>query len=76
MNDRFSSETEPTVWKVLPILEAFIGQWREKASNPRYKDIKNAINAGLNTLYKYYNKTDASPVYIVSLCMSFDHLNK
>lgn len=64
---------EPTVWKVLPALEAFILQWREKASNPRYSEIKDAINAGLNTLYKYYNKTDTSPVYIVSLCMFFSH---
>ena len=66
-------ESEPTIWKVLPILEAFIEQWHKKAGNSRYRDIKHAINAGLNTLYKYYNKTDASPAYIVSLCTLDDY---
>ena len=74
MNNRFSSETELIIWKVLPILEAFANQWWEKANHPRYSDIKDAIEASLKTVYKYYNKTDASPVCIISLCTLSHHL--
>ncbi|KZP32734.1 hypothetical protein FIBSPDRAFT_722512, partial [Athelia psychrophila] len=58
----------PTVWRVLPLFEGFIAKWRELSLLPEFRDLWPALEAGIESLEKYYNKTDASPVYIVSMC--------
>jgi len=64
-------EYYPTVWRILPLYEEFIQKWRECAADPDMAVFWAAIEAGIESLEKYYNKTENSPVHIVSMCMFF-----
>jgi hypothetical protein len=70
MHKEFSGEKEPSLWKVLPGLEAFMRKWRAMAENPRYAKIAYAIEAGIKIIEKYYDKSDNAGANIVSLCES------
>ena len=65
---QFSSETEPTVWKTLPVIENFIQHWEDLASQPKYATLQPAIQAGLQTVYKYFGKVTRSSAQIIDLC--------
>jgi hypothetical protein len=68
MHEEFSGEKQPSLWKVLPSIEAFMSKWEEMCNNPRFARVQEALGAGLATLKKYYNKTNNSPAMIVALC--------
>jgi hypothetical protein len=68
VQEAFSAEYYPTIWRVLPLYEDFIAKWKEFAADPNMFQLWPAIEAGLESLEKYYNKTDDSPVHIVSMC--------
>jgi hypothetical protein len=42
--------------------------WRSFATDPKMVVLQPAIEVGIESLEKYYNQTDNSPVYIVSMC--------
>lgn len=63
----FSSENVPTLWRALPAIEELQTAWEEKRDNPQYAIYKPAINDGLAKLNKYYSKFDEKPNYILSL---------
>lgn len=73
----FSVEYYPTVWQVLPLYEDFMVKWRGFRKDPSMKVLHLALDAGIASLEKYYNKAENSPVHIVVMCehhhLSFSH---
>ena len=39
----FSNERSPTIWRIIPSLEFLIKRWETMASQPRYRDVSEAI---------------------------------
>ncbi|KIK43317.1 hypothetical protein CY34DRAFT_82037, partial [Suillus luteus UH-Slu-Lm8-n1] len=72
VQEAFSAEYYPTIWRILPLYEDFIAQWQIFSEDPEMAVLQHAIQAGITNLQKYYNKTDNSPAHIVSMCL-FKH---
>ena len=66
----FSHEQKPTLWRAIPAFEELQTAWEDKRDSPKFKDYETAINRGLQKIGKYYNKFDDKPVYTLSLGMS------
>ena len=67
----FSSETEPTVWKTIPILELLQERWETMLKVERFAPVSDAIEKGLEKLRKWYKKIDESDTYFICLGMHF-----
>jgi hypothetical protein len=63
----FSSDTKPTLWRALPAFEHLQMAWEAKQANGKYKLYHSALMDGLNKLKKYYNRFDKKPAYILAL---------
>ncbi|RDB20358.1 hypothetical protein Hypma_012704 [Hypsizygus marmoreus] len=68
--EQFSSEIDPSVWRILPTYEYFMSQWRNLADRPDMKPIRHAILLGVKHLEKYYNKSDNSSANILSIYLN------
>jgi hypothetical protein len=66
--EEFSVEYYPTVWQILPVYELFILSWSCLLLRDDMAILKLAIQAGLKSIKKYYNKADLAPVNIASIC--------
>ena len=66
----FSSETHPTLWRVLPAIERLQSAWEAKRDDPKYILYREALTDGLEKIKKYYLRFDEKPVYILALGMS------
>jgi hypothetical protein len=77
----FSSEEHPTLWRALPALEELQTAWEKKRKSARYVLFRDAIDAGLAKLKKYYLRMDTKPVFTLALgtrscsskCFAFSH---
>ncbi|KAG2754229.1 hypothetical protein P692DRAFT_201667915, partial [Suillus brevipes Sb2] len=65
----FSSETQPTLWCAIPAIEELQTAWEMKLNLPKYEIYKDAIQAGLDKIGKYYRKFDDKPVYVLALVL-------
>jgi hypothetical protein len=66
----FSSERTPTVWRIIPSLEFLIKRWESMIGQSRYRDVKKAITEGIQSLKKWYRKVDnTSAAYFICLGM-------
>ncbi|KAJ8583126.1 hypothetical protein M405DRAFT_687773, partial [Rhizopogon salebrosus TDB-379] len=65
----FSSEKQPTLWRAIPAIEELQTAWGMKHNLPKYKIYKDAIQEGLDKLGKYYKKFDDKPVYVLALVL-------
>jgi hypothetical protein len=74
IQEEFSAEYYPTVWRILPLYEQFLSRWRQYALDLDMIEFWPALEAAIESVEKYYNKSDNSPVNIVSLC-TFSSLN-
>jgi hypothetical protein len=63
----FSSEKEPTLWRALPALEDLQTAWETKHANDKYLLYKAALSAGLDKLKKYYFRLDEKPSFVLGL---------
>ncbi len=63
----FSSDKRPTLWKALPAIEWLQTLWEAKAANEKYAMHKNTIQDGIAKLCKYYSRFDDKPAYILAL---------
>jgi hypothetical protein len=63
----FSSEKLPTLWRALPALEELQTAWEKKHDDPKYAMYKNALKDGLRKLNKYYSRLDKNPVFVLAL---------
>ena len=66
----FSSSRNPTGWHAIPVLEFMQESWENMARHNQFKDITNAIEAGLANLQKWYCKVDDTNVYFICMGMS------
>lgn len=64
----FSAEYYPTLWHVIPLYKEIIHKWKEYSSDVDMQVLWTAIEAGVDNLEKYYNKTENSPAHIVAMC--------
>lgn len=69
MQQIFSSEQHPTLWRAIPALEELQSAWEKKRDMPKYALYNGAIEKGLDKVGKYYRKFDDKPVYILALGM-------
>jgi hypothetical protein len=67
IQELFSSEQQPTLWRALPAIEELQTAWEDKRKKPRFILYRDAISAGLAKLQKYYSRVDAKPVFILAL---------
>lgn len=67
----FSSERHPTLWRAIPILEELQTAWEGKRDDSRYELYREAIQDGLDKLRKYYTQFDDKPAFLLSLSKSF-----
>ena len=63
----FSSEKEPTLWRALPALEELQTAWEKKRSSPPYALYEDALTHGLDKLKKYYSRLDEHPSFVLAL---------
>ena len=64
----FLSEHAPTVWRIIPSLEFLIKRWETMATQPQYREVKNAIMEGVRSFQKWYRKVDdTSAAYFICL---------
>ncbi|KAH9024998.1 hypothetical protein EDB83DRAFT_2230815 [Lactarius deliciosus] len=69
IQEYFSSEQKPTLWRSLPAIEELQTAWEVKRDNPQYAIYKDAINDGLTKLNKYYSRFNEKPSYVLALVL-------
>jgi hypothetical protein len=69
IQELFSSETQPSLWRALPALEELQTTWEDKRKLDHFILYWDAIDAGLAKLQKYYSRIDTKPVFILALGM-------
>lgn len=67
----FSSSTDPTVFRTIPVLEFMQEAWENMARVPKFQDFKPALEAGLDNLRKWYRKVNETDVYFICLGLFF-----
>lgn len=67
IQQHFSSEKEPTLWRALPALEELQTTWENRRDNIKYILYKGALSAGLDKLRKYYFRLDEKPSFVLGL---------
>jgi len=66
----FSNEHSPTVWRIIPSLEFLVKRWETMASQPRFRDVREAITEGVQNFKKWYQKVDeTSDAYFICLVL-------
>ena len=64
----FSSDTLPTLWRVLPLIEDLLTAWEKKAVTARFTLLHEALEEAIEKLKKYYCKFDNIPAILLALC--------
>jgi len=65
----FSAEKCPTLWRALPAIEELQTSWEAKCDKMQFSTYCTAINDGLSKLNKYYSQFDEKPAYVLALSM-------
>ena len=64
----FSSERAPTVWQIIPSLEFLIKRWESMVYQAQFREVKGAIEEGIESLKKWYRRVDGtSAAYFICL---------
>jgi hypothetical protein len=63
----FSAEKVPTLWRVLPTIEELQTAWEAKRDKPAFAKYHDAIKDGLEKINKYYSRFDEKPAFILAL---------
>ncbi|KAM6501439.1 hypothetical protein JOM56_004453, partial [Amanita muscaria] len=69
IQQHFSADREPTLWRALPAIEELQTVWEAKRDNPRFMIYKTAIQEGLDKLNKYYSRFDEKPSFVLALVL-------
>ena len=67
MQQYFSSEHLPTLWRALPAIEQLQTAWEAKRDDERFAIYQDAITDGLEKIRKYYSCFDKKPSYVLAL---------
>jgi hypothetical protein len=54
----FSSESSPTVWRIIPSLEFLIKRWDSMSTQSQYRDVQAPLREGIASLQKWYHRVD------------------
>ncbi|KAF5313763.1 hypothetical protein D9619_013714 [Psilocybe cf. subviscida] len=65
----FSSETETTVWKAIPVLDCLRAKWTMFSKVVKFYPIYEAIIAGLEKLDKWYHEISKRETYYICLVL-------
>lgn len=63
----FSSETEPTLWRAIPILDCLQSRWQTLAATPKFWPVRPAILKGIEKLKKWYTDIKDRDTYFICL---------
>ncbi|KZS86539.1 hypothetical protein SISNIDRAFT_420759, partial [Sistotremastrum niveocremeum HHB9708] len=63
----FSSEELPTLWRAIPAFERLQTAWEKKRDDPKYALYAPGIIKGLAKLKKYYCQFDNKPLFVLSV---------
>ena len=74
MQQAFSSDKVPTLHLAIPALEALYRAWSAHVDRLKYEPFAPALRAACEKIDEYYEKTTASPAYIMLMSMSIPHL--
>jgi hypothetical protein len=66
----FSSSKEPSAFRTIPVLEFLKETWGNMADLPKFSEVKDAIQKGLDSLNKYHGKVNDTDAYFICLCKS------
>ena len=64
---RFSSECEPALHLALPALEDLHAAWSSLLDNKKYKHFEPGLQAGIDKIAEYYDKTGNNDAYVLSI---------
>jgi hypothetical protein len=59
----------PTLHRVIPVLEFLIERWTNMSQLARFTELKDALDAGLVNLQKWYWNVDHNDAYFIGLGM-------
>jgi len=65
---QFSSDRGPSLQQALPALEALHKAWSSRSANSKYKAFHIALNAAIEKIKQYYDRTSESEAYIMAMC--------
>ncbi|KAF5371872.1 hypothetical protein D9615_009521 [Tricholomella constricta] len=65
----FSSSQEPTVFRVVPVLEFLQETWENMADLPRFYEVEEVLRKGLTNLEKWYCKVTDVDAYFICLVL-------
>jgi hypothetical protein len=63
----FSSETRPTLWRVIPVLETCIERWKVMMDTPKFACVRDGLEAGIEQMLKYYRKVENGVIYFTAM---------
>ncbi|KAG6912135.1 hypothetical protein DXG01_017119, partial [Tephrocybe rancida] len=63
----FSSDKHPTLWRALPGLKQLLSAWEKKKADPHYALHAKALEAGIAKILKYYLMLDQRPAFVLAL---------
>jgi hypothetical protein len=65
----FSSSKEPSAFRTIPVLEYLKETWGNMATHPKFSEVENSIQKGIENLDKWYNKVNDTDAYFICLRM-------
>ncbi|KAI0054957.1 hypothetical protein BV25DRAFT_1777287, partial [Artomyces pyxidatus] len=65
----FSAEKVPTLWRALPAIENLLTAWEDKYEDPVYSLYAPGLEMAIDKIRKYYTKFDDKPAYILSIVL-------
>lgn len=75
LQPELSAHKSPTLHRVFPLIEKLMMHWENMAAQDKFEPIKDAIEAGLRNIVKWYWRTDETSIYFVAhgsvACSSF-----
>ncbi|KAF8638777.1 hypothetical protein AX14_010153, partial [Amanita brunnescens Koide BX004] len=76
----FSSDQGPTLHLALPALEALHKAWSTRVSRIQYLDFQDGLNAGIDKIVDYYQRSADSDAYIMAMLLDptqkIEHIRK
>ncbi|KAG6814853.1 hypothetical protein H0H87_007008, partial [Tephrocybe sp. NHM501043] len=60
----FSSDKHPTLWRALPALKQLLSTWEKKKDDPHYALYIEALEAGIAKILKYYLMLDTKSAFM------------
>lgn len=71
----FSSEQGPMLHLALPALESLHSAWSSRSGRIKYLDFAEGLDAGIEKIAKYYEKSSSSDAHIMAMRALFFHVH-